>query len=748
MIAEVIINRTARKLNKTFDYHIPSELEGIIFVGSKVIVPFGKTGKLEEAFVLGIKEKTNYINEMKDIVRLEEQLKDEQIQLAQWIAKRYFCHISDGIKLMLTPGTKNKDKEKRIQDKTIHSIHLAKTIEEIESHITIGRIKSEKQKKIIRFIQDNEGATISEIEQFTDCSRAIVHTLIKNGYLKVVEKKIERNPLQQKEKEKTEKLTLTEEQEKAYQRIEQAIEEKLYQSFLLYGVTGSGKTEIYLQLIQKVLEKQRTAIVLVPEISLTPQMLERFIARFEKKEIAVLHSKLSIGERHDEWKRIKEGKAKIIIGARSAIFAPTEQIGIIIIDEEHDSSYKSEANPRYDAKEVAKQIAKQNQCPLLLGSATPDIKTYHCAIGSKKEIELLTLTKRANQSSLPQVQVIDLKQELANGNRSMLSLALYHAIEENLKVKKQTILFLNRRGYSTFIMCRNCGYTVKCKNCNISMTYHSTQKKLKCHYCGYEEKMVKICPECHSDKIRYFGTGTQKLEQEINKQFPTAKTIRMDVDTVTKKNSHEQILNRFKNEHMDILIGTQMVVKGHHFPQVTLVGVIAADSSLNIDDYRANERTFQILTQVAGRAGRENLPGKVIIQSYNPENFSIQCARQQNYEKFYQTEIELRKQLKYPPFCDIIVVNFSSIEEKELQRVSKWIFEYLTHQLDKEQFKLFRPMPSPIDKIQNKHRWRIIIKGNITEQVNEILNNCLKEIYHQNLKTTTVTIDVNPNNMM
>lgn len=353
-----------------------------------------------------------------------------------------------------------------------------------------------------------------------------------------------------------------------------------------------------MQLIQKVIEIKKTAIVLVPEISLTPQMLDRFISRFGKEKIAVLHSKLSIGERYDEWNKIREGKANIIIGARSAIFAPIQNLGIIIIDEEHDSSYKSESNPKYDAKQVAKYIAKQNNCPLLLGSATPDINTYYKARELGK-IELLELTKRANNSSLPEVEVVDLKQELANGNRSMFSRSLYQEIEKNLEQKRQTILFLNRRGYSTFIMCRDCGYTVKCRNCDISLTYHSYERKLKCHYCGYEEDLVTICPECGSEKIRYFGTGTQRLEQEILKQFPEAKTIRMDVDTVTKKNSHEQILNKFKNENIDILIGTQMVVKGHHFPNVTLVGVVAADSSLNIDDYRANERTFQILTQVA-----------------------------------------------------------------------------------------------------------------------------------------------------
>lgn len=421
MIAEVIINRTAKKLNRTFDYRVPENLEGLIFVGSKILVPFGKGGKLEEAFVVGLKEETNYPNQIKEIAKLEEQLKDEQIALAKWMAKRYFCNVSDCIKLMLTPGSRTKNKEKRIQDKTINTIYLSKDVEEIEFDIETGKIKSDKQKKIIHFVKDNEGVTIPEIEMLTDCSRAIVNTLIKNGYLEMVEQKIERNPLNLKDietiknREKTKKLALTEEQEIAYQKVAQKMEKNEYETFLLYGVTGSGKTEIYLQLIQKALEQEKTAILLVPEISLTPQMLDRFIARFGKEEIAVLHSKLSIGERHDEWERIKEGKAKIVIGARSAIFAPVNKIGMIIIDEEHDSSYKSEANPKYDAKEVAKQIAKQHKCPLLLGSATPDMRTYHLATQEQKQdVQLLTLTKRANRSSLPSVQVVDLKQELVN----------------------------------------------------------------------------------------------------------------------------------------------------------------------------------------------------------------------------------------------------------------------------------------------------------------------------------------------
>lgn len=549
-----------------------------------------------------------------------------------------------------------------------------------------------------------------------------------------------------KQIEHIEKLILNDEQLQAYNSVRQAIKENRFEEFLLFGVTGSGKTEIYLQLIDDIVKEDKAAIMLVPEISLTPQMIERFIARFGKEQIAVLHSKLSIGERHDEWERIRENKAKIIIGARTAIFAPIPNLGLIIIDEEHDSSYKSESNPRYDAKEVALQIAQDNKIPLLLGSATPDISTYYNATDGNN-ITLLELTKRANNAQLPKVEIVDLKQELATGNRSMLSRELYKDIEENLKNKQQTILFLNRRGFSTFIMCRECGYTVKCDNCNVSMTYHGYENKLKCHYCGAEKPVVTKCPECGSEKIRYFGTGTQKLEQEIIKQFPGSTTIRMDVDTVSKKNSHEQILNKFKNENIDILIGTQMVVKGHHFPNVTLVGVVAADSSLNIDDYRATERTFQILTQVAGRAGRGELPGKVIIQTYNPENFSIQAAQKQDYLEFYETELALRKQLKYPPFCDIIVMKFEGKNENMIKQLSLESYNFLCAKKF-ECVQVFRPTPAPIDKIQNRFRWRVIMKGIVDSNFNGVCNDLLSQIYMRDVKDVRVSFDVNPNNMV
>ena len=397
-------------------------------------------------------------------------------------------------------------------------------------------------------------------------------------------------------------------------------------------------------------------------------MVDRFLARFGDN-IAVLHSKLSIGERYDEWQKIKKGEVKIVIGARSAIFAPVKNLGIIIIDEEHDMSYKSDTTPRYHAKDLAKYIAEKNHCPLVLGSATPDIENYYEAKETPKA-NLYVLKKRANEASLPEISLVDLRQELASGNKSMLSFKLQEEIQKNLHDKKQTILFLNRRGYSTFLMCRDCGHVFKCKNCNISLTYHKFENKLKCHYCGFEEKVPTECEECGSTKVKYFGTGTQKLEEEVKKLFPNASTIRMDIDTVTKKNSHEEILNQFKNENMDILIGTQMVVKGHHFPNVTLVGVIAADGILNIEDFRAPERTFQTLVQVAGRSGREE-PGRVIIQTYNPDHYAIIHSQNQDYEAFYNTEIPLRKMLKYPPFCDIILIKFQGTNIYELQKVAR-----------------------------------------------------------------------------
>ena len=744
MIAQVIINSNVKNLNRIFDYNVPSKMQGTICVGDRVLVPFGNKKTYEEGFIVGLKENTQY--KVKDIAKIQEGIKltEENIDLAKLMARRYFCNISDCIKLMLPPGTLNKNIDSRVKDKTLNFVYLKKDIEEIEEDIENKIIKSEKQKRVLNFLIQNEGIQTTELEIITDTTNAVLKALEKKEYIEIIEEKIERNPFLNKDIKPTKKLKLTEEQQNAFNKIDETINNNENKEFLLYGVTGSGKTEIYLQLIEKIIQKNKTAIVLVPEISLTPQMVERFIARFGQEKIAVLHSKLSIGERYDQWNKIKNGECKIVIGARSAIFAPIQNLGLIIIDEEHDSSYKSETNPRYNAKELAGYMAKKNNIPLVLGSATPDISTYYKAENNK--IEMLKLTKRANESNLPKVDVIDLREELANGNRSILSRKLYEEIEKNLKDKKQTILFLNRRGYSTFVMCRDCGYTVKCKNCNITMTYHIKTNKLKCHYCGHEEKNLTECPECHSKNIKYFGTGTQRLEEDINKIFPEATTIRMDIDTVTRKNSHEEILNKFKNDNIDILIGTQMVVKGHHFPNVTLVGVIAADSSLYIEDYRANERTFQILTQVAGRAGREKLPGRVIIQTYNPDNFAIECSKKQNYDEFYETEIELRKQLKYPPFCDIISIGLTDTDNNKIKNVSEKLYNNISRTIKNEKmdFNIYKPLPCPIDKIKNKYRWRIILKGKLNNKIINIINKSIEQV---NSKTTRIIVDTNPTNL-
>lgn len=748
MIAEIIMNSSVKNLDRTFDYSIPYDMEEKVHIGSRVLVKFGNIKELKEGFVVNIKEKSDF--QVKDIAKVEEKdfIDEAKVKLAKWMAERYFCNISECIKLMLPPGTGTNNLANRAKEKTARFIRLIKSIDEIEAEIENKILKSEKQIRALRALSKIDEIPSKELEEIADVTSAILKTLEKNGYIEFYEQATERNPFMHKVVAATQNLELTDEQKNAYTAVENAIDDMMNSEFLLFGVTGSGKTEVYLQLIEKVLSEGKTSVMLVPEISLTPQTVDRFISRFGQEKIAVLHSKLSVGERYDQWYKIKNGDAKIVIGARSAMFAPVNDLGLIIIDEEHDTSYKSESTPRYNVKDVARYLAKEYSVPIVFGSATPDMDTYFRA--QNEEIEMLELTKRANNASLPDIKIIDMREELKNGNRTSISMNLYENIKQNIANKKQTILFLNRRGYSTFIMCRDCGYVAKCKNCNIALTYHSKENKLRCHYCGYEVLPFNSCPECNSKAIKYSGSGTQKLEEEINKIFPSVSTIRMDVDTVTKKNSHEDILNKFKNENIDILIGTQMVVKGHHFPNVTLVGVIFADGSLNIDDYRANERTFQILTQVAGRAGREKSKGNVIIQTYNPDNLAIEYSKKQNYKVFYDTEIKIRKALKYPPFCDIMLIGFSSEKENNVIQSAKFMYMRLKDKIinNKLPIILYRPIPAPIDKIKNKIRWRIIVKCKFNETIIKAVTECLKELEQENIKDVKTVVDINPTNMM
>lgn len=742
MYAEVIINSNAKALNKIFDYIVPESMENSINIGARVFVPFGNGKKLADGFVINFKETSEFANKEIAKIEIEESLTEDNITLAKLMARKYFCNISDCIKLMLPPGTSSKDIENRVKEKTGNFVFLNKEVDEIETLIELGKIKSDKHIKVLRFLEKNDGMYSPDLEVITGVSRAVFKTIEKNGYIRFEEKQIERNPFLHKNIERDVPKKLTEEQQKCFDGINFCIENEEFSKNLIYGITGSGKTEIYLQLIEKVLEKGKDAIVLVPEISLTPQMVDRFLARFGDV-VAVLHSKLSDGERFDEWQKISNGEKKIVIGARSAIFAPVNNLGIIIIDEEHDMSYKSDTTPRYNAKDLAKYIAEKKNCPLVLGSATPEITTMLHA--KENDIALYTLKNRANKAHLPKVEIVDMRNELAIGNRSMISFKLQDEINKNLENKKQTILFLNRRGYSTFVMCRDCGYVVKCKNCNISLTYHSYENKLKCHYCGYEQAVIKECPECKSNKVKYFGTGTQKLENEVQKLFPNASIIRMDLDTVTKKNSHEEILNKFKNENIDILLGTQMIVKGHHFPNVTLVGVISADGSLNMEDYRAVERTFQTLVQVSGRAGREE-NGNVVIQTYNPDHYAIIDSQKQDYDLFYNQEIALRKMLNYPPFCDIILISFSGTNLKDIEKISNLVYKKI-NLVKTDNMNIYKPVPSPIDKIKNNYRWRIIIKCKVTSKVLDIINYAINDDIIKKSKETKVIVDINPNTM-
>lgn len=742
MVAEVIIDTSVKSLNKTFDYEIPTDLSDKVIVGSRVFVPFGNQKNLEEGIVVKIKEMSEYkVKEIKGLQK--EQIKSEYISLAKWMSYRYFCNIAECLKLMLPPGRTTKDITKRVNEKTVNCFEINKSEDEIREALDKNLIRSEKQKNVLEYLLNNGKSTMSDIQLFNDASLAVVNSLVKKGFVRKEIEKVSRNPFVHKMGVKSVDLALTNEQQLAYNSIKNSGE------YLLYGITGSGKTEIYLQLIEKMIKQGKSSIMLVPEISLTPQTIDRFIARFGEEEIAVLHSKLSTGERFDEWNKIKDGKAKIIIGARSAIFAPAQNLGLIVIDEEHDESYQSEASPRYDSIEVAEYLCNKFNISLVLGSATPSMREFYKAKMGK--INLLTLSQRANNSTLPKVEIVDLRDELANGNKTMISCKLQEEIKKNIETKKQTILYFNRRGFSSFLMCQDCGHTFKCDRCDITLTYHKVENKLKCHYCGEEYQIPRECPQCGSKNIKYIGAGTQKLEEQIKEMFPMASTIRMDIDTVSKKNSHEIILDKFRQENINILIGTQMVVKGHHFPNVTLVGAIFADTSLNIGDFRANERTFQTLTQVAGRAGRGNDEGRVIIQTFNPENYAIQYSKTQNYDLFYSTEIGIRKQLKYPPFCDIIAIALTGNNEKNLVTFSKNIHMYLRDRVIKEKFGvlLYSPVQCPIYKIKDKYRMRILIKCLYDDRMHKLLNDMLEKFEKESKKFgSKVIIQVNPNNML
>ena len=535
------------------------------------------------------------------------------------------------------------------------------------------------------------------------------------------------------------------EQQVAVETILQSVQEQQSQTYLLEGITGSGKTEVYLQVIAEVLNQGKTAIMLVPEISLTPQMVQRFKSRFGE-HVAVMHSGLSQGEKYDEWRKIERGEAEVVVGARSAIFAPIENIGVIIVDEEHEASYKQEETPRYHARDLAIWRSEYHHCPVVLGSATPSLESR--ARAQKNVYQRLRLTQRANQAAtLPTIDVVVMRQEVENGNVSSFSMSLQEKLQERLEKNEQSVLLLNRRGYSSFVMCRDCGYVLPCPNCDISLTLHMDSKTMKCHYCGHEERIPYRCPNCGQDKIRYYGTGTQKVEEELQTLLPDSRILRMDVDTTRRKGAHEKILRTFGEGQADILLGTQMIAKGLDFPNVTLVGVLNADTALNLPDFRSSERTFQLLTQVSGRAGRAEKPGEVIIQSFNPEHYAIQLAKAQDYEDFYTKEMYIRHRGDYPPYYFTVQITASHPEENEAAKQMFQIATKLKQGLSPQAI-LLGPTPNAIMRVNNRYFYQVIIKYKQEPMLQPLLKEILTDTQRATARGLKLSIDAEPMNFI
>lgn len=730
LYAEVIINSEALEIDRPFTYKVPEEFNNEIKIGQIVKVPFGKGNKTSEGFILNLKNDDNIKFKTKNIAAIlvkDPVIDEDDINLIEFLREKTLCKYIDAFRLLIPVGIMKGAKAKK-----------KKVI--VLKNEDLSNIKNpDGYKKIVEFFKTNSGKyTKSELINEHSISQYKLNKLIENEVLSIEEESVFRYNDRVYNKDSAKTLTI--EQENIIREYINS-DDKM---FLLKGVTGSGKTEVYMKLVERVLLEEKSAIILVPEIALTPQMIERFKGRFGVN-VALFHSKLSDGERFDEWFRVKEGKSKVIVGARSAIFLPAKNLGLIIIDEEHENTYKSEQNPKYQTKEVAEYLSELKGCKVILGSATPSIETYYRALTG--EMKLLELNSRVDNKAMPPMKVIDMRNELKGGNKSLFSRELFIAIQERLKRKEQIILFLNRRGFSTFVSCRSCGYVFKCNECDISMTYHKNGL-LICHYCGKTKREPRECPKCHSKYVKFFGAGTQRVEEEVKKYFNNAGILRMDVDTTRDKHSYERIYNTFKNGEADILIGTQMVSKGLDFKNVTLVGILAADMSINIPDYRAAERTFQIITQVAGRAGRGDKQGEVLIQTYTPQHYSLQYAVNYDYEGFYEKEFTVRAMMKYPPFGKLLLINGTSKKEELLKnfmhKITMMIKPLVESCLDIE---ILGPIPCMISKVKENYRWQIVIKGEFdsyfSKNIKEILYDENKNVYND----IRISMDINPNNL-
>ncbi|MFY9534386.1 primosomal protein N' [Clostridium sp.] len=732
MYAEIILNSEAIEIDRPFTYKVPLDMEEKVKVGQIVKVPFGVRSKPVEGFILDLKaeEEMKVSFKMKNILSVENEepvITEDDLKLINFLREEYLCKYIDAIRLLIPVGILKGAKSKSRNVIVFINDNLEK-IKNKDGYI-----------EIIDFIKRNTGKyTKTELSKEHGFSIYKLNKLMEHGLIKSEEEIVFRYNTREYNKDVQKNLTV--EQSMAIKEIEES-EENL---ILLKGVTGSGKTEVYMRIVEKTLEEGKSAIVLVPEIALTPQMIERFKGRFGSN-VALFHSKLSDGERFDEWYRVKEGKASLIIGARSAIFLPAKNLGLIIIDEEHENTYKSDQNPKYQTKEVAEYIAKLKGCKVILGSATPTIESYYRAISG--EMKLVELNHRVDNKPMPKMMLVDMREELRSGNKSLFSRRLYASMKEKLEKGEQIILFLNRRGFSTFVSCRSCGYVFHCEDCDISMTYHKNGF-LVCHYCGKTKKQPNLCPKCGSKYVKFFGAGTERVEEEVRRYFKNARILRMDVDTTRAKDSHEKIYNAFKAREADILIGTQMVSKGLDFPNVTLVGILAADMSLNLPDYRAAERSFQIITQVAGRAGRGDKEGEVIVQTYTPEHYSLQYAKKYDYENFYEKEFTIRAMMGYPPFGRILLINGSGKNEDELRKQMIYLGEKVKEKA--EEFgglEVLGPTPCIIYRIKENYRWQIIIKGEFSSKFSKSIKDILYDKANNVYNDIRVSMDINPNSL-
>ncbi|MBM7563510.1 primosomal protein N' [Paenibacillus sacheonensis] len=693
-----------------------------------------------------------------------------EVRLA--LLQERFPEAAAGIKAAIRRGTLREEISirDRLKVRKVWTVFPPEDTAAAEAALASASSRAAKQQEAARYILDNpEPIPLAALAQALSTTTGTIRGAADKGWLTIREMEQQRDPYAGRGFKRTEPLPLMEGQQTVYNEIAEALDNEAARVFLLHGVTGSGKTEVYLQTIDRCLKAERQAIVLVPEIALTPQMVERFKGRFGDS-VAVLHSRLSSGERYDEWRKIREGRAEVAVGARSAVFAPFRRVGLIIIDEEHESSYKQEESPKYHARDVAVQRAKQHQAVVVLGSATPSLESFVAASASRSQegtasangsakqgATLLPMPERVAGRPLPKVHLVDMRDELKGGNRSMFSRQLHEALLQRLERGEQSVLLLNRRGYSTFVMCRSCGYTAQCPHCDISLTFHQKSKALRCHYCGHAEQAPTACPSCESEHIRFFGTGTQRVEEELAKLFPGIRVIRMDVDTTTEKGSHEKWLTMFGERKADVLLGTQMVAKGLDFPYVTLVGVIAADTSLHLPDFRAAEKTFQLLTQVAGRAGRHELPGEVIVQTYNPEHYAIISAQRHDYASFAQEELKHRRFMAYPPFCRLILVTLSheqlALVYAEGEKLASTLRDLArsagvrgSDEGDGSRFiDILGPVASPIPRMKDRYRFQCMIKYRGNVGASELLGQAISLLSGANGQPpVTMSVDVDP----